>query len=110
MTITEFLKDRIAEDEKKASSLLAATQEGYDINEYAERVLAECAAKQAIIAEHGDEEVASLDRATWGQAFLVCRVCAVGDRQVVAPCPTIRALSAVYKDHPDYRQEWALDG
>jgi hypothetical protein len=72
------------------------------------RVLAECAAKRAIIAEHGPKEVASLDRATWGQPFVVCRVCAVGPRQVVAPCPTVRLVAAVYKDHPDYQQEWTL--
>jgi len=72
------------------------------------RVLAECAAKRAIIIEHGEMEVASLDRETWGQPFTVCRVCAVGPRQVVSPCPTLKSLAAVYKDHPDYQQEWAL--
>lgn len=24
------------------------------------------------------------------------------------PCSTVRALAAVWSDHPDYRQEWAL--
>jgi hypothetical protein len=72
------------------------------------RVLAECEAKRTIIAEHGPSEVASLDRETWGKLFVVCRVCVIGSRQVVAPCPTLRALAAVYTDHQDYRQEWAL--
>jgi hypothetical protein len=26
------------------------------------------------------------------------------------PCATIRLLTAVYSDHPDYRQEWAPHG
>jgi hypothetical protein len=99
MTITEFLEARITEDEAAANDLMGE-REG-------DRVLAECAAKRAIIAEHGEQEVASLDRATWGQPFIVCRVCAIGARQVVAPCPTLRALAAVYADHPDYDPAWA---
>lgn len=72
------------------------------------RVLAECAAKRAIITEHGLSEVASLDRETWGRLTLICRTCAVGPRQVVAPCPTLRHLAAMYADHPDYNTEWAV--
>jgi hypothetical protein len=53
------------------------------------RVLAECAAKRAII-EAFDPDAPDLDPY-------------VG-RDVIA------MLAAVYKDHPDYQQEWALDG
>lgn len=56
------------------------------------RVLAECKAKRSIIEEHAAKEIASLDTGTWAQPFIVCKRCAVGDRQIVAPCPTIKAL------------------
>ena len=115
MTIAEFLEARIAEDEARASSGWARLGDSrWETTEYGQdfltpsAVLAECAAKRAIIAEHGGSEVASLDRETWGQPFTVCRVCAVGVRQIVSPCPTLKALAAVYASHPDYREEWAL--
>ena len=58
-----------------------------------ERALAECEAKRRVVEEHSpyDEE--------W------CSSC--GDvPQVDYPCLTVRALAAVYADHPDYRDEW----
>jgi hypothetical protein len=70
------------------------------------RVLAECEAKRRIVAEHGPREVASLDRETWAQTFTVCRRCRNGERQVVAPCPTLRLLALPYAEHPDYREGW----
>ena len=70
MNITEFLEARITEDETRATyygPLAMGTA----------RVLAECAAKRAII--------------------------------VYSPPKTLQHLAAVYKDHPDYQQEWALE-
>jgi hypothetical protein len=114
MTITEFLEARISEDEKLAeeasismhgqrhtdawdytsyvlSSERDATeaQDKFIVNWWPARVLAECAAKRAII-EAFDPDAPDLDPY-------------VG-RDVIA------MLAAVYKDHPDYQQEWALDG
>jgi hypothetical protein len=74
------------------------------------RVLAECAAKRAIIAHHTED---------WGD----CTVCLDGvsgcgdpaccggptNEMESWPCPTIRAVVAVYADHPDYLQEWTAD-
>lgn len=68
------------------------------------RVLAECAAKRAIIELHNDREgdceqcsdygwFAALDGAYFHEEF---------------PCPTLQSIAAVYASHPDYRQEWAL--
>lgn len=118
MNITQFLKARIAEDEETAAALLRDLT-GQIEDEYAgvvdekgpmtparllsaqmwahydgqskrhsfakgqqiaalanpARVLAECAAKRAIIRYSPDE--------------------------------TLRHLASVYKDHPDYQQEWA---
>jgi hypothetical protein len=77
MNITEFLEGRIAEDEARARSLLDSSQEGYDINEYAERMLAECKAKREIIAK-----VQGLDFSL------------------------LEALAYVYKDHHSYDRNW----
>ena len=95
MTIVEFLEARIAEDEAKAAGLLANTQEGYDINDYAERMLAECAAKRAIIDQWEDLE--GIGPLTGG----------VDAGHALGIDAAVRALAAVYKDHPDYQQEWA---
>lgn len=71
-------------------------------------LLADVEAKRRIVDEHGQREVASLDKETWGRPYLVCRRCAVGDRQVVHPCTTLRLLALPYAGHPDYRaEEWA---
>ena len=130
MNITEFLEARIGEDEAYAAQAqgehygwidywrVADTRQGTRTESviYAhafrfdpERTLAECAAKRAIIAEHVAE---------WGS----CATCLDGDDGACGdpeccgspsnimkhyPCPTVRALAAVYKDHPDYQQEWA---
>jgi hypothetical protein len=67
------------------------------------RVLAECAAKRAIIDEHRE-----------GRFFTThqgCVVCRTGDGPMLPvnyPCPTVRALATIYANHPDYRPEWAL--
>jgi hypothetical protein len=69
------------------------------------RVLREVAAKRAILAEHRPER--------WGQSLIWCSRCyiPVPDARededqyehVDWPCPTVRALIAVYSDHSDYR-------
>lgn len=69
-------------------------------------VLAQCEAHTAILDEHSGVEVASLDRDTRGQTFTVCRRCRVGERQVVHPCPTRRAVGLAYQHRPGYREEW----
>lgn len=63
------------------------------------RVLAECAAKRAIIAEHQQDHLGA-----------VCTRCRFIGGYMEYPCPTLEALAAVYADHPDYRQEWAPNG
>jgi hypothetical protein len=70
------------------------------------RVLAECAAKRQVIE-------AALDDANSIDLELAC--CHSVEKLRANLCPVfapgpraIRALAAVYKDHPDYRQEWAL--
>lgn len=88
------------------------------------RVLAECAAKRAIIKQHEQwpvyvesepselEQVASgLNDITYSMtrqmAWLTTREY-VNKFGVEPPtAPMIAALAAVYKEHPDYQQEWA---
>jgi hypothetical protein len=66
------------------------------------RVLAECAAKRAIIEQHSLEVAAQQD--TWRSRD------DVNANKMDAACllPVLRTLAAVYADHPDYQQEWAL--
>lgn len=73
------------------------------------RVLAECEAKQRIVALHRQAE---------GPNYRGTECCArcTADGEYPAdddytdeqnwPCPTLRALAAVYADHEDYREEW----
>ena len=76
------------------------------------RALAECAAKRAIIAEH--DRMQGEPWQTWRHKY--CATCAdwedeqlgEGPPNIEYPCLTLRSLAAVYKDHPDYQQEWAL--
>lgn len=64
------------------------------------RVLAECAAKRAIIEEHPLHRYPTTKR--WDAFVFECGTC---ER---CPCDTLKALAAVHKDHPDYLPEWAL--
>ena len=101
MTLVEFLEARIAEDERKAEAGGYHNGGGVFANDnygcllvQPSRVLAECAAKRAIISDHQQVDVPFF--------WPVCVGC---ERQM--PCATLRHLAAVYKDHPDYREEWS---
>lgn len=100
MTIIEFLKARIAEDEANAGSWYESWKDTMDSME--DRILAECAAKRRIVELHYQDVVPgkfdlaedhACDRG-WG------------DVAYTEDCTTLRALAAVYSDHPDYRDEW----
>jgi hypothetical protein len=120
--LAAFLAARLDEDEKAARSALGWQEAGSAVyvaiyasswqalNGYRpDRVLRDVEAKRAILAEHGP--------ANGGRDADRCRVCTaithtgVGHtdaRRFRAPCPTLLFLAAVYSDHPDYRQEWAV--
>lgn len=68
------------------------------------RVLAECAAKRAIIRGH--RRVADLYEDALGDTCTACF--SSGPDAQAFPCATVRALAAVYADHADYRDEWEL--
>ena len=74
------------------------------------RVLRDVEAKRRILAEHEDTQRGYV--ADHGVNELMCVRCADADRdgdpyaEEPYPCPTLRALAAVYFDHPDCRPEW----
>lgn len=95
VTITEFLEARIAEDEARANyygALALGTT----------RVLAECAAKRAIIkqAQNATDAEKEFDDYEWQDT--------VSRSEPYAGDAILYALAAVYADHQDYQQEWAL--
>lgn len=124
MTITEFLEARIAEDETEAGAasvsmhgkihedrgdwsmyVLGAerdstnAQDDFIVKWWPYHVLAECAAKRAIIHLHR--------AAQWFSVPHGCVTCRVSAMPVQFPCDTLKSLAAVYADHPDYLKEWA---
>lgn len=129
MNIIEFLEARIAEDEVAARQAIEerfravrgtesdmSLQSWPDVGVPAvlvgpERVLADSRAKRTIAYEHRSAEGEPWQ--TWRRGY--CQTCADWDDAQVGegppnikyPCDTLKALAAVYKDHPDYQQEWA---
>jgi uncharacterized protein DUF6221 len=121
-----FLNARIGEDEAGAARLAEHLARGGAFSSSGpmsgnsvtintawlpDRVLREVAAKRVIMAAHGPDE---LNRFGSVQSPL-CLVC-ITDREGYEelweadkwPCLPLRALAAVYSNHPDYRPEWAL--
>jgi hypothetical protein len=86
MNITEFLEARIAEDEARARYPYLASSP--DPLFSPARILAECAAKRAIVG--------------WWTEGVIGYVRVNGE--LTNP---LLPLAAVYANHPDYRQEWA---
>ena len=111
MTITEFLEARIAEDEAGAINrvvLRCEDRRSLSMDD-AERAHAECAAKRAIIAEHVPVDYSGLGM----ESPNACARCGadlnMSDWEWAHdsfPCPTLRAVAAIYADHPEYQQEW----
>lgn len=102
VSIAEFLEARVDEDEARASSGWTSLRDTrWETDDYGRNfltpsaVLAECAAKRAIIAqcrEDHEDSMASRDDATEVASMV------------------LYALAAVYAGHPDYQKEWAPRG
>lgn len=140
MTIIEFLEARISEDELAATEGISgqadpesgwgymdhaltphvgiiheAVQAEHIIRWHPARVLAECAAKRAIISRHKPDRI--LENWYWSRRR--CAECGkewhkwlnndvptdIGPEQ---GCPTLRALASIYADHPDYQDDWKV--
>ncbi|MBF6672432.1 DUF6221 family protein [Glutamicibacter sp. FBE19] len=93
MNIIEFLEVRIAEDEQEAKACLAQYERGEDVSKRRwTRMLGECKVKLAIVDLHSPIDP-----------------CDAHDEQMKSiSCDTLRALAAIYSDHPDYKDEWTL--
>jgi len=94
MTLTEFLLQRIAEDEAYIGQILS-------------RIVELHAASQHPLT--GSLSPYTKEPRDLG---IVCDECSGFDDpyidQVKYPCPTLLILALPYADHPDYREEWAL--
>ena len=113
LTITDFLLARIAEDEELLEREDRVYGGGGEVwtREAHARVLAECEAKRRIVELHSNGGADTFSRGfgedithTRRPACLECG--AWGEFPVAWPCPTLRALAAVYADHEDFREEW----
>ena len=103
MTITEFLDDRITEDEARASSGWARLGDArWETTDYGQdfltpsAVLAECAAKRAIIGLAS--KAGALDDAQANND--------IGFDDIQDDM--LRTLAAVYAGHPDYEPGWKV--
>jgi len=112
MTLAAFLLARIAEDEAVAREATPDTLphplllvEAEDRDMVCElmvdpaRVLAECEAKRRIVEGHGRTHACTVlgEPDAWDEQTFW---------EKSEPCPTLRALAAVYADHEDSRDEW----
>lgn len=150
MNIIEFLEARIAEDETEAAAALLSifgrplgerrdysdyvlscdrdttpAQDQFIASWWPKRVLVECAAKRAIIRQHGSwpvlvsqEREPIMGYGTFESDSVTLRmsreIAWLTEREYVKrfgveppTAPMIRTLAAVYSDHPDYQLEWA---
>lgn len=114
MTITEFLTARW--DEEEHDWRVVAAREVVEMlhgRPLAPMMLADIAAKRAIVALHGVKET------VWtkvdGMAPFIERNCTTcgeshwsGFEPADWPCPTLLALAQPYADHPDFGPEWRV--
>lgn len=120
-TLTEFLLERIDEDESLAQAAIDAHRIDHTWDHLAGpdgalfarwnpwRVLSACVAKRLIIAAHRDIGAGIDGRADSGQALKahVCSTCGQFDQYAIEwPCYTLRLLALDWVDHPSYRREW----
>ncbi|WP_159622685.1 DUF6221 family protein [Ruania rhizosphaerae] len=121
MSIVEFLAARLDQDEAEVGPYDPNNDEGAGPNGigWAEvgaigevlmasssRVLAEVRAHRAIMEEH--EPYLGDTTSGFGEVP-GCWTCDVDQENGIVPsgwCPTLRALAAVYADHPDYDDSW----
>ena len=108
MTITEFLTARLDEDEAMAREVGDPTSSYHEpyrlgIPMHHSRVLAEVEAKRRIVrwVERLTANLEDLKRRGEGPSTLVDPLARWSEGDM-----TLRFLSAVYSDHPDYDEEW----
>lgn len=109
MTLTEFLLERIADDERHARKLAQVDRRpvlslASTVN-HPERLLLDCEAKRAIVAEHQHETSDYSE----GVACVVCSWNTSTGGMEYEPngwCRTVRLLALPYADHDGYDETW----
>lgn len=105
-SIVEFLEARITEDESiLATTVVLLEHDGFDVTDdpHEARERREIEAKRRILERHVRE-------AGPDGGCMTCDYdpdCGRTERNP-DPCVTLCALAAIYVDHPDYQQAWAL--
>ena len=111
-TLADFLLARIAEDEAVARRIAAvgSCEPAY----HPARVLAECAAKRAIVEMHalmdgGDPDSFPYESEDGRTVWPGCVICDGDSTPRRLGCDTVRHLAAPYADHPDYDPTWKVE-
>lgn len=120
MNITDFLEARIEEDEREAGSGWSSLGDArWERDNYGRTtltpsaVLAECAAKRAIIdlwelhRSNRDARRSPSARGAEDERAAQDRLSAEARARVAEDA--LRALAAVYEDHKDYNRGWSTD-
>jgi hypothetical protein len=99
MTLTEFLTARLDEDEAEARAAFSGQVDplnGWGVD------------GRAVTPHVGvvHEDVQRAHIVKWNPARVLDE-CEAKRRLLVTGDQVLRALAAVYKDHPDYQREWA---
>ena len=103
MTLVEFVRARLAEDERAAQDWQANYSPQHPTLHDPARVLRQVAAMRKIANEHAPRTTSYLD----APDELSCRRCGKADEYPVPyPCPTLQSLATVYADRDGYG-EWA---
>lgn len=113
MSITEFLKARIDDDEARVEFVRPFIPDEGNQGEYIDpaRILAECEAKRQIVQMHRPKTILRIHKP--GAPIEEIPVCAYDTDEdshgwIDYPCDTLRILAEVYRDCPDYDEEWRV--
>ena len=118
MTLIEFIKARLADDERSLDDVFWYTEPDgtrirprdtnvpdESVEDAKERIfrrpLAECRAKRMLVEDHSGHHVCEDNMAgtVWDEKT---------EDIVEDPCRVLRIIGSIYADHPDYRTEWEV--
>lgn len=106
----EAMRDRMAEQYAAMGRLIEPENiRLHSLTEFtAKRLLREVEAKRRILARHKREaQDIWRDQHVVGEGPPFCPWCSDREEAYPWPCPDVRALAAVYADHPGYDPAWA---
>ena len=99
-TLNAFLNARIDEKQQYAEALLTAGPR-------------DVSGLVSLSRQMSREVEAVREIVRWHEAECTCSWCTADGEELDEPdfapaCPTLSLLAAIWNDHPDYQQEWAL--